>query len=92
MFRIGVGVAAALGAISWIVYVWGVLRRPAPESPLWLAVSMTVDLGREQTIPAWWSSTLWVLLGMAAGMVGWVAQRRRWFFLAALAWAASVDE
>ena len=47
MFRIGVGVAAALGAISWIVYVWGVLRRPAPESPLWLAVSMTVDLGPE---------------------------------------------
>ncbi|WP_425309489.1 hypothetical protein AADG42_12205 [Ammonicoccus fulvus] len=53
---------------------------------------MTVDLGREQTIPAWWSSTLWVLLGVAAGLVGWLSRRRHWFFVAALAWAASVDE
>lgn len=88
----GMGVALALAAISWAVYLWGVLRRPAPESPLWLAVSMTVDLGREQTIPAWWSSTLWLLLGLAAAAVGWSSGRRRWYALGALAWLASIDE
>lgn len=88
----GFGVALVLAVVSWVVYVWGVLRRPAPESPLWLAFSMTVDLGREQTIPAWWSSTLWILLGLAAAAVGWFSGRRRWYALGALAWAASVDE
>ncbi|WP_432559359.1 hypothetical protein [Granulicoccus sp. GXG6511] len=84
--------ALGLAAISWAVYVWGVLRRPAPESPIWLAVSMTVDLGREQTIPAWWSSMLWLLLGLAAAAVGWSSGRRRWYALGVLAWGASVDE
>lgn len=91
---LGVAVTVGLAGLSWAVYLWGVVVQSEPPDRIWWEVSLVLDLGREQTLPAWWSSALWLTLGIAAVVSGRVSDRhrRRWFALGALALAASVDE
>lgn len=91
---LGAAVTVGLAAVSWAVYVWGVLVQSDPPHPIWWETSLVLDLGREQTVPAWWSSALWLALAIAAFASSRVSQmhRRRWLVLGAFALLASVDE
>lgn len=57
-------------------------------------VFMMLDGGRENNVPTWWNSMLWMLTGALAAIIALNARRMRlsWWAVAAVALFASLDE
>ncbi|MEE6295159.1 hypothetical protein [Georgenia wangjunii] len=87
-----VGIATGIAVISGLLYVAVVLT--GFESSPWHGLHVLVDVAGEHNAATWYASVLWALLALTAVAVGAHAPRLRlsWFFLAAVAVYASIDE
>jgi hypothetical protein len=87
-----IGIATAVVAISGLLYVAVVLT--GFESSPWHDLWVLFDVAMEFNVPTWYASALWAMLALVAVVVAAHAPRHRvsWFFLAAVAVYASIDE
>lgn len=80
-----------LSAAFWRIAV--VTESPAPDG-LWHQLWTAFDIGDELTVAAWYSSVVWLLLGLCAVLAAVLAPRYRpsWWLFAVVSFVAAADE
>ena len=80
-----------LSAVFWRIAV--LTESPAPQG-LWHQLWTAFDIGEELTVGAWYSSTVWLLLGLCAVLAAVLAPRHRpsWWLFAVVSVVAAADE
>lgn len=80
-----------ISAAFWRIAV--VTQSPAPTG-LWHQLWTAFDVGEELSVGAWYSSTVWLLLGLCAALAGVLAPRHRpsWWLFALVSIVAAADE
>lgn len=80
-----------LSAVFWRIAV--VTESPEPDG-LWHQLWTAFDIGEELSFGAWYSSAVWLLLGLCAALAAVLAPRHRpsWWLFAVVSIVAAADE